>query len=108
MKQSKLEGGLDKQSVEAQDAALPVMGSDQLAHRVLAMVDSPPAWLGKRLRIDRLETDGEREWGRSDGQACGDSRAADGLRRGGSSDTAVGCTMRLGASGQLFEVCGQI
>lgn len=51
------------QLAEVQDAALPVMGSDQLARRVLAMVDSPPAWLGMRVRIHRLETDGEREWG---------------------------------------------
>lgn len=54
---------MGRQSVEAQDAALIATGSDQLARRVLAMVDSPVAWLGKRVRIHRLETDGDAEWG---------------------------------------------
>lgn len=54
---------MGRQAVEAQDAAAIARGSDQLARRVLAMVDSPVAWLGKRVRIHRLETDGDDEWG---------------------------------------------
>lgn len=55
---------MDMQSAEVQGDTLPVIGSDQLVRRVLAMVDSPPAWLGMRVRIHRLDTDGDAEWGR--------------------------------------------
>ena len=54
---------MGRQAVEAQGAASIDTGSDQLARRVLAMVDSPVAWLGKRVRIHRLDTDGDAEWG---------------------------------------------
>lgn len=54
---------MGRQSVEAPDTASIAPGSNQLARRVLAMVDSPVAWLGKRVRIHRLETDGDAEWG---------------------------------------------
>nr|WP_312968612.1 DUF1654 domain-containing protein [Pseudomonas sp.] len=54
---------MGRQAVETQEAASIGTGSDQLARRVLAMVDSPVAWLGKRVRIHRLETDGDAEWG---------------------------------------------
>lgn len=51
------------QSPEVQDAGPFIPASDQLARRVLAMVDSPPARLGQRVRIHRLDTDGDAEWG---------------------------------------------
>lgn len=54
---------MGRRAAEAQDMASISTGSDQLARRVLAMVDSPVAWLGKRVRIHRLETDGDAEWG---------------------------------------------
>lgn len=54
---------MGRQAVEAQGAVSISTGSDQLARRVLAMVDSPVAWLGKRVRIHRLDTDGDAEWG---------------------------------------------
>lgn len=54
---------MGRQAVETREAASISTGSDQLARRVLAMVDSPVAWLGKRVRIHRLETDGDVEWG---------------------------------------------
>lgn len=54
---------MGRQAAEAHDSASTVTDSDQLARRVLAMVDSPVAWLGKRVRIQRLETDGDAEWG---------------------------------------------
>lgn len=54
---------MGRQAVETREAASISTGSDQLARRVLAMVDSPVAWLGKRVRIHRLETDGDAEWG---------------------------------------------
>lgn len=54
---------MGRQAVEAQGAVSISTGSNQLARRVLAMVDSPVAWLGKRVRIHRLETDGDTEWG---------------------------------------------
>ncbi|MDQ7987040.1 DUF1654 domain-containing protein [Pseudomonas sp. G34] len=54
---------MGRQAAEAQDYEAIAPGSDQLARRVLAMVDSPVAWLGKRVRIHRLETDGDAEWG---------------------------------------------
>ncbi len=54
---------MGRQAVEAQDTVSTAIGSDQLARRVLAMVDSPVAWLGKRVRIHRLDTDGDAEWG---------------------------------------------
>ncbi len=54
---------MGRQAVEAQDTVSTATGSDQLARRVLAMVDSPVAWLGKRVRIHRLDTDGDAEWG---------------------------------------------
>lgn len=54
---------MGRQAVETREAASISTGSDQLARRVLGMVDSPVAWLGKRVRIHRLETDGDEEWG---------------------------------------------
>lgn len=54
---------MGRQAVETREAASIATGSNQLARRVLAMVDSPVAWLGKRVRIHRLETDGDTEWG---------------------------------------------
>jgi len=54
---------MGRQAVEPREEASIATGSDQLARRVLAMVDSPVAWLGKRVRIHRLETDGDAEWG---------------------------------------------
>ncbi|OLU16835.1 MULTISPECIES: DUF1654 domain-containing protein [unclassified Pseudomonas] len=54
---------MGRQAAEAQDMASISTGSYQLARGVLAMVDLPVAWLGKRVRIHRLETDGDAEWG---------------------------------------------
>jgi|GEM_PF-2148685 len=54
---------MGRQAVETREAASIATGTDQLVRRVLAMVDSPVAWLGKRVRIHRLETDGDAEWG---------------------------------------------
>lgn len=54
---------MEMQQQDFQRPETHVVGRDRLGLRVLALIDSPLARLGRRVRIHRLETDAERDWG---------------------------------------------